>query len=336
MSEKNIKRCFGYILYTICAIAFLIASCTPDSPTPTIQAGSQTPSYQAESPTPLPQVGSEAPTLVFIPQTMRPQPSSVVSSATMVAGSTAIDASLTPTVEQTKVPIFTPTDKKDTPVPTPTSIPVPKPLAGVEISRLSSSQLDLLSQAGVAIVRINALRWSVVEPQKGMREWASIHSLESELKEYASQGVQVILIVRSTPLWAQKVYGSECGPVKPEELGAFASFLHDTVIRYSQPPFNVKYWELGNEPDVDPSLVPSGSQYGCQGDQSAEYYGGEYYADMLKQAYPAIKSTDPEAQVLLGGLLLDCDPTHPPEGKDCQPAKFFEGILHNGARIILI
>jgi hypothetical protein len=51
---------------------------------------------------------------------------------------------------------------------------------------------------------------------------------------------------------------------------------------------------------------------------------------MLKVAYPAVKSADPEAKVLLGGLLLDCDPTHPVEGEECVPGKFFEGILRNG------
>jgi hypothetical protein len=33
--------------------------------------------------------------------------------------------------------------------------------------------------------------------------------------------------------------------------------------------------------------------------------------------------------VVVGGLLLDCDPVSPPVGKDCKPAKFLEGILRN-------
>jgi hypothetical protein len=33
---------------------------------------------------------------------------------------------------------------------------------------------------------------------------------------------------------------------------------------------------------------------------------------------------------VLGGLLLDCDPDHPPAGKDCRSAHFFEGVLRNG------
>jgi hypothetical protein len=106
--------------------------------------------------------------------------------------------------------------------------------------------------------------------------------------------------------------------------------MKDLVSRYSLPPYNVKYFELGNEPDVAPQLVSSDSVYGCWGDDSDEYYGGGYYAEMLKAVYPMIKETNPQAQVLIGGLLLDCDPTHPPEGKDCKPSKFLEGILNNG------
>jgi hypothetical protein len=94
--------------------------------------------------------------------------------------------------------------------------------------------------------------------------------------------------------------------------------LKDLVKRYSVPPYNIKFWELGNEPDVDPSLVPPDSVFGCWGDQDdEEYYGGGYYAEMLKAAYP-------------GGLLLDCDPDNPPAGKTCKASKFLEGILVNG------
>jgi hypothetical protein len=50
---------------------------------------------------------------------------------------------------------------------------------------------------------------------------------------------------------------------------------------------------------------------------------------MLKRAYPAVKAASPTSQVMIGGLLLDCDPTHPPPHKNCTPGKFFEGILRN-------
>jgi len=48
---------------------------------------------------------------------------------------------------------------------------------------------------------------------------------------------------------------------------------------------------------------------------------------MLQAVYPRIKQADPYAQVILGGLLLDCPESFP----DCLPAKFLEGVLkHNG------
>jgi len=58
------------------------------------------------------------------------------------------------------------------------------------------------------------------------------------------------------------------------------------------------------------------------------YYGGEYYARMLQVVYPAIKAADPEAQVLIGGLLLDQDPAH--DDKTNPPGRFLEGILRGG------
>ncbi len=64
--------------------------------------------------------------------------------------------------------------------------------------------------------------------------------------------------------------------------------------------------------------------FGCWGDPNDKtYYGGEYYAEMLKRAYPAVKAANPQAIVLNGGLLLDCDPRYPPPGKDCLPADFW-------------
>jgi hypothetical protein len=188
----------------------------------------------------------------------------------------------------------------------------------------------ILGGNGLQLVRHNGLLWQNVEPNEGDRRWEAVAELENKLALASESGLSTILIVRGTPEWAQKVYGSACGPVDQDSLQAFANFLEDAVTRYSVPPFNVKYWELGNEPDVDPSLVKSNSVFGCWGDQADSFYGGGYYAEMLKSVYPAIKNADPEAKVLIGGLLLDCDPTQPPEGKDCLPGNFLEGILRNG------
>jgi hypothetical protein len=216
--------------------------------------------------------------------------------------------------------------------PTPSTFErLPRPKLGVETHWLSvEGIMDSIQQSGANLVRHNALLWSQVESKEGELNWQAVSNLEAGLASASEHGIEAILIVRSTPPWAQKVEGYYCAAVKADKLQAFADFMGDAVARYSAPPFNVKYWELGNEPDVQPSFVPPESAFGCWGDEKDEYYGGGYYGEMLKRVYPAIKAADPQAQVLIGGLLLDCDPTQPPEGKDCKPAKFLEGILKNG------
>ncbi len=55
---------------------------------------------------------------------------------------------------------------------------------------------------------------------------------------------------------------------------------------------------------------------------------------MLKVVYPQIKAANPDAQVLVGGLVQDCDPRPGASceivGKPPSHCKFLEGILHNG------
>lgn len=209
---------------------------------------------------------------------------------------------------------------------------------GIELYKMDDSwRIDLAHQAGAYWIRRNALLWSEVEPVEGQRNWAAVAELEQELINASARGFQAILIVRSTPEWAQKVPGILCGPIKADKLSAFADFMLEAVARYSAPPFNVHYWEIGNEPDVDYNLVPSESIFGCWGDAADAQYGGGYYAEMLKVVYPKVKIADAQSQVLIGGLLLDCDPVNPPETsagsgeyKNCAPSRFLEGILQNG------
>ncbi len=217
-------------------------------------------------------------------------------------------------------------------VSTSTPLPeIPMPLFGVEPRHPTDERvLTLLSQSGARLVRYGSVLWEAVEPQEGVYRWDTLAGMDAALESLSRQGVEIILVVRSAPLWAQKRYGIVCGPIAQEKFAAFADFMTQLVKRYSAPPYNVRYWELGNEPDVDPSLVRADSSLGCWGDKDDPYYGGGYYAEMLKVVYPAIKAADPRAQVLNGGLLLDCDPTNSSESAECHAATFFEGMMRNG------
>ncbi|MDE3090533.1 MAG: cellulase family glycosylhydrolase [Chloroflexota bacterium] len=233
-----------------------------------------------------------------------------------------------PEPSQTPAPLLT---YAPSPTATFTQTPIrPSNIEGVIIEQISAAALNQIAQVGTHWVRShNAVSWAAVEPTEGVRNWATQANLEQELQDIDAKGMQTILSVRVTPSWAQRVTGYSCGPIKPEKLEAFAKFMQDLVARYRVPPYNVKYWEIWNEPDIDYHLVGPTSDWGCWGDQNDPYYGGGYYAQMLKLVYPQIKAADPQSQVLVGGLVLDCDPINPPVGKDCKPAKFLEGILRN-------
>jgi hypothetical protein len=218
-------------------------------------------------------------------------------------------------------------------------VPSPGQISGIEINPGQAEiELPWVQQAGAAWVRVNALRWSDVEQVEGQRNWSAIAPLEELMVSASEQGFQTIMIVRSTPSWARKVPGSACGPIRADKFQAFADFMTDLVNRYSVPPYNVSYWEIWNEPDIDPSSVKSDSIFGCWGDKSDLFNGGQFYGNLLKAIYPQIKSAKQDVKIMVGGLLLDCDPIHPPEWppnsgqiKDCTAARFLEGVLESGA-----
>lgn len=201
---------------------------------------------------------------------------------------------------------------------------------GSQIKYLTNPEIANFAQdAGLNWARIDAFNWAEIEPvntNASGYNWSSVD--ETTLRVANERGMKVIAVVRGTPSWAQKVQPYTCGPVKEAALADFAEFIKDLVKRYKEYPYHIEYWELGNEPDVvySPELGYD-SVFGCWGDASQTYYGGEYYAQMLNVIYPAIKSVDPDAKVLIGGLLQDCDPTF---DKTCHTGKFFEGILRNG------
>ena len=180
-------------------------------------------------------------------------------------------------------------------------------------------------EARVRTVRSVTFAWSSIEPVRTSPNptyrWWMVD--EGSLINAADNQLEVIGNIHWTPDWAQLWPGIGCGPMREDQLGAFAQFLQALVSRYGQHPYHVRHWAIWNEPDIDPDDVrnPS-STYGCWGDEDDPYYGGGRYAEMLKVAYPAIKATDPLAEVIVGGLLLD-SPIKP-------SSQFAEGILQAG------
>ena len=246
---------------------------------------------------------------------------------------TAIVQSPVESPAQSEAGVSTEAAPASSPTPGPTWTPLPPPSAplhGMELNKIDSASIELALNASTHWIRRNSLKWSLVEENEGQRNWGALVTLENEMLTAAARGTQLVLVINGTPGWAQQYPGYFCGPIAADKLSVFAQFMYEVVARYSAPPFNVKYWELWNEPDIEPSLVAEDSPYGCWGDRADIFYGGGYFTEMLKQVYPQIKAADPGSQVLVGGLLMDCDPINPPEGKDCQSSLFMEGILRSG------
>ena len=219
---------------------------------------------------------------------------------------------------------------------------------GYEYSIITESHgLELMATAQASWVRRAAIWWPDVEPTKGTYNWSALSGLEQEFLRAHDRSMEVIIVVRGTPDWAQAdhPWNETCGRIKRSEFSSFANFMVELVDRCSVAPYHVKYWQIWNEPDIDPRDVGIDFQYmGCWGtrDKLGEphyepYYGGGYFAEMLMDVYPAMKTANPNVQVIAGGLLMDCDPTQdipngnpPPIYRDCSPSLFFEGILAGG------
>jgi hypothetical protein len=196
-------------------------------------------------------------------------------------------------------------------------------------------------QLGATWIRLNTVSWLSIQPdEERIYHWDALETFEQELLAARQAGLIPIVVVDDNPAWATKPYwnpatGSyehaRCGAIEEAHFANYAAFLRELVARYSPPPYEVRYWELGNEVDVDPRLLSEELQrfFGCWGDIDDPYYGGRHYGAMLQAVVPAIRESNPDAQVLIGGLALDRPDTQDPAfGK---PERFFEGILLSGA-----
>jgi hypothetical protein len=172
------------------------------------------------------------------------------------------------------------------------------------------------------------LRWGLVEPTEGARNWGAVAELDSQLTYLAQRRIKTFLVINYAPQWARVVSDAACGPVLESKFPAMRAFIRDAVTRYSAPPFNVTHFEFWNEPDAPIGVKNSTQLFGCWGLDGAPGLNGAGYGRALKVAYEAAKAANPAAQMWVGGLLADADPrrTHGTEGYN-QSAGFFDAML---------
>jgi hypothetical protein len=169
----------------------------------------------------------------------------------------------------------------------------------------TAEQFQRLKRGGVDSIRIS-LPWSGVQPVKGgAPNWTGV---DAAVGGAAIAGFDVLPFVYDAPSWVMPrlvVDGSHVTaprslPVKTgAQRAAWTAFLQQAVARYGPngtfwaqnptiPPHPIRTWQIWNEENFKYFVaLPNPADYG----------------ELVKISYAAIKSVDPGARVVLGGMF---------------------------------
>jgi streptogramin lyase len=155
------------------------------------------------------------------------------------------------------------------------------PPAGIQMyGALSSANgFDRLVESGTGLVRVPVI-WSNIEPANTSPNAYNWAGLDDSIRAAANANVQVIATIENNPGWAA---ARVSGPVN--NLADLQEFVRAAVTRYPC----IENWEFYNEPDEV-------GRFGLN---------GAAYAAMLQAVYPVVKTANPNANVLLGGMAMD-------------------------------
>ncbi len=133
------------------------------------------------------------------------------------------------------------------------------------------------------------LSWANLEPTtKGQYNWGPY---DYRLSLDATNGINVVGMLLTTPRWAST---NPTAPdyywYEPSNYNDYYDFVRAAVTRWKG---QINTWEIWNEPNHQ-------ATWNCLNncDRAAKY------AQLLQGAYSAVKSADPTARVLIGGLYI--------------------------------
>ena len=137
--------------------------------------------------------------------------------------------------------------------------------------------IDRLHPAWIRVV----VNWNQVEPAPGVYDQPQLTDYEA-LFAALPRGTKVDAVLVGTPAWA----GGTTTATPPANDQTFAAFANVLANTFGQ---SVAAYEIWNEEDGNGWWTGTPAQY----------------ATLLKAAYPAIKSANPNATVILGGLAAN-------------------------------
>jgi polysaccharide biosynthesis protein PslG len=141
--------------------------------------------------------------------------------------------------------------------------------------------LDQMRTIGVRWIRAD-FEWSGIEGTQGNFTW---NRADVAVDQAGSHDINVLATLDYTPAWARTNQTSDHYP--PDDPNDYADFAKAAALRYKD---RVHYWEIWNEPNLWRFWLP-------RPDVPA-------YTRLLRKAYAAIKSVDPAATVMVGGLTV--------------------------------
>lgn len=143
----------------------------------------------------------------------------------------------------------------------------------------------LISEAGVEAVRVD-LAWAGIQPNgRDEYEWKDYDDLIGLTRRY---GLDVLPVIDYSSGWAStapNTWDASERVFAPPVPTEYAWFAYKAVDRYKA---DIRAWEVWNEPNHRGFWRPEPDP--------------ARYAELLRQAYLAIKYADPEAVVVSGGL----------------------------------
>jgi polysaccharide biosynthesis protein PslG len=181
------------------------------------------------------------------------------------------------------------------------------PTGGVNLTGLYSSMstanvdrsIESVKALHAHLIRVE-IPWSILEPRRqGQVEPRALAFTDYLVNKASSAGIRVVALVLRTPCWASSAPASllsRCELNKsstanawpPSNPSTYASFVAFLAARYGSKLAAIEVW---NEPDQS----------------NEDYFAGpnkaRRYAEVLRAAYPAIKSADPNMTVLGGSLV---------------------------------
>jgi hypothetical protein len=170
---------------------------------------------------------------------------------------------------------------------------------------LHRGDLRLMRRTGIGSLRF-LIYWSQSEPAPGVFDWAPSDALMTLTSRYGFERLPVIWgspsWVAPTPAGRCRFTAARCSALRlpvhsPAQRRAWSTFLQAVVARYGP---SGTFWALHPELPRDP--IRTWQIWNEENDHRYAEASVRGYADLLRGSAPAIRSVDPGARIVLGGL----------------------------------